>query len=191
MEQKLDLRITKTYRALENAFTELLDEKRFEEITVGELCERAMIRRTTFYKHFADKYEYFSFYVKELRDRFASELPPDMKKNSPTTYIKLMSRNLYRFMRTHDKLVTNITTSNMVSVLFGLLNDMVMRDIMSAINSSAYTPEERGMIASFYAGGLLCTLKWWTANHTKVTEDQFIDAVGKLTDTKFSELRFS
>ena len=191
MEQKLDLRITKTYRALETAFTGLLDEKRFEEITVGELCERAMIRRTTFYKHFADKYEYFTFYVKELRDRFASELPADMKKNSPTTYIKLMSRNLYRFMQSHERLVTNITTSSMGTVLFDLLNDIVTRDIMSAMDPSAYTPEERGMIASFFSGGLLCTLKWWTANHAKVTEEQFVEAVGKLTDTKFSELRFS
>ena len=62
MAEKMDLRIRKTYLALHNAFTELLEEKRFEEFTVNELCDRAMIRRTTFYKHFADKYEYFTFY---------------------------------------------------------------------------------------------------------------------------------
>ena len=61
MEKKLDLRIQKTYQALHNAFTILLEEKNFEEITVNELCDAAMIRRTTFYKHFADKYEYFQF----------------------------------------------------------------------------------------------------------------------------------
>ena len=67
MEQKTDLRILRTYRSLNEAFTGLMEEKRFEDITVGELCERAMIRRTTFYKHFADKYEYFTFYIKEMR----------------------------------------------------------------------------------------------------------------------------
>ena len=51
----MDLRVQKTYRALFGAFTELLEEHRFEDITVAMLCERAMIRRTTFYKHFADK----------------------------------------------------------------------------------------------------------------------------------------
>ena len=59
----MDLRIQKTYMGLHNAFTDLLEEKRFENITVNELCEKAMIRRTTFYKHFADKYEYFTFYM--------------------------------------------------------------------------------------------------------------------------------
>ena len=51
----MDLRVQKTYRALFAAFTELLEEHRFEDVTVAMLCDRAMIRRTTFYKHFADK----------------------------------------------------------------------------------------------------------------------------------------
>ena len=33
MEEKMDLRIRKTYLALHNAFTQLLEEKKFEEFT--------------------------------------------------------------------------------------------------------------------------------------------------------------
>lgn len=62
----MDLRIKKTYRALFDAFTELLEEHRFEGLTVAMLCDRAMIRRTTFYKHFRDKNDYFAFYIDEL-----------------------------------------------------------------------------------------------------------------------------
>ena len=39
----MDLRIKKTYRALFEAFTELLEEHRFEDVTVAMLCDRAMI----------------------------------------------------------------------------------------------------------------------------------------------------
>ena len=49
MEKKMDLRIQKTYLSLPQAYTELLDEEKFEDFTINELCERAMIRRTTFY----------------------------------------------------------------------------------------------------------------------------------------------
>ena len=38
----VDLRIKKTYRALFDAFTELLEEHRFEDLTVAMLCDRAM-----------------------------------------------------------------------------------------------------------------------------------------------------
>ena len=41
----MDLRIKKTYRALFDAFTELLEEHRFEDLTVAMLCDRALIRR--------------------------------------------------------------------------------------------------------------------------------------------------
>ena len=189
MEKKTDLRILKTYRALFDAFTELLDEKRFEEITVGELCDRAMIRRTTFYKHFADKNEYFTYYVKEIRDKLQSKLPPQMKEDSPKEYLALMSRTLYRFMRSHQQLISNITNSNMVDVLFNLLYEMVVKDLMNSMNNSEYSDEERGLIASFFAGGLLCTLRWWITSHENVTEDQFIEATGKLVGTSFSDIR--
>ena len=59
MEKPLDLRIQKTYQSLIGAFLQLLKEKPFETITVHEICDMAMVRRATFYKHFGDKYEFF------------------------------------------------------------------------------------------------------------------------------------
>ena len=45
MEKKKDLRVQKTYRALMAAFEALLAEETFDDITVTELCARALIRR--------------------------------------------------------------------------------------------------------------------------------------------------
>lgn len=63
MEQ-LDLRVQKTYKALVEAFEGLLHEKEFESISVTEICDAAMIRRPTFYKHFLDKYDFITFFIK-------------------------------------------------------------------------------------------------------------------------------
>ena len=190
MTEKTDLRITKTYRALHQAFTELLDQKRFEDITVGELCDRAMIRRTTFYKHFADKYEYFTFYINELRDQFAAQLPADIKNKRDATYIVVMSRELFRFMQEHERLVSHIAGSNLESVLFNLLYEMVRRDLIAEMDPDVYTPETRGLTSAFFSGGLLCTLRYWIDSRHQITEDQFISAVIALMETKFSEIKF-
>ena len=93
MNTTTDLRIQKTYLALHNAFTELLETKRFEEFTVNELCTLSMIRRATFYKHFADKYDYFAFYTKEMMEEFRRELPPFSQK-SVMEYLTYMSKQL-------------------------------------------------------------------------------------------------
>ena len=50
----MDLRVTKTQRAIRAAFLELREKKPLEKITVKELCQRAEIHKSTFYDHYAD-----------------------------------------------------------------------------------------------------------------------------------------
>ena len=48
-EKKKDLRIIKTRKALYNAFEELMKSKPFEQIKVSDICNEALINRSTFY----------------------------------------------------------------------------------------------------------------------------------------------
>lgn len=88
----MDLRIKKTYRALFEAFTELLEEHRFEDVTVAMLCDRAMIRRTTFYKHFRDKNDYFAFYIDELMSACRKSGPMRMARRAPRTCARFATK---------------------------------------------------------------------------------------------------
>jgi len=46
-----------TKKKLAESMEELLLTKRFDEITVQDICEKSDICRTTFYRHFRDKYD--------------------------------------------------------------------------------------------------------------------------------------
>ncbi len=70
MEEKVDLRIVKTRKALFDTFLEFLQQEGFDSITVNALCEKAMVRRATFYKHFADKYDFFAAFVRHISEGF-------------------------------------------------------------------------------------------------------------------------
>ena len=115
MGKKLDLRIQKTYIALEEAFTKLLEEKPFESITTNELCDAAMIRRTTFYKHFTDKYDYFSFFVSNMINRSRNNVSIEILKEDPVKYTELRLKEHISFLKEHKKLVKNLTASNMIT----------------------------------------------------------------------------
>jgi AcrR family transcriptional regulator len=63
--EKLDPRVKRTRGLLQRALTELLSEKRFHNITVQDIAERAEVNRATFYAHFEDKYALLNYSVRE------------------------------------------------------------------------------------------------------------------------------
>lgn len=54
------------------AFLQLLHEKSFEELSVKEIIQKAGFSRSTFYLHFADKYELMEDVRRSLNGRFLS-----------------------------------------------------------------------------------------------------------------------
>lgn len=50
----MDLRIVKTKQQIKQAFLSLREKYTPEKIKVKDICERAMINKTTFYKHYVD-----------------------------------------------------------------------------------------------------------------------------------------
>ena len=61
-----DLRIIRTQRLIKQAFYDLIKEKGFEQITVKDITDRAMISRNTFYLHYSDKYDLLNKQCDEL-----------------------------------------------------------------------------------------------------------------------------
>ena len=181
MEKKLDLRIQKTYQALHNAFTILLEEKNFEEITVNELCDAAMIRRTTFYKHFADKYEYFQFYLTGISETFKSHTTADALAADPLAYSINMLHEMFQFVKSHKKLVDGLRNSNMMSFLYQSLQDLIVSElgnVFSTLQSYPLTPKNELMI-SFYAGGLINVVYWWMNHPDELNEEEISEFLVK------------
>lgn len=71
VEEKLDPRVKRTRALISNAFSEVLHEKGFQNISVQDIAERAGVNRTTFYLHFTDKFDLLDYNIAQL---FRSEL---------------------------------------------------------------------------------------------------------------------
>lgn len=179
----MDLRIKKTYLLLHNAFTQLLEEKRFEDFTVNELCDRAMIRRATFYKHFADKYEYYTFYLREICETFNDQLAPDVEVNEVNAYSLHMCRELLRFVKKHERLVKNALDSSMFPTLLSILLEQIRSDtlhILRRVNGTNNLTElQMEGMAAFFSGGVLSTLFRFLKSGIQINEDQFIEIVSE------------
>ena len=98
--EKLDPRVRRTRRLLQQALTELMAEKSFQTITVQDIAERATVNRVTFYAHFEDKYALLEYAMREMfNQRLRSQLP----QGSPFS-----SENLARLILTVCEFLTQI-----------------------------------------------------------------------------------
>jgi AcrR family transcriptional regulator len=52
-----DLRVRRSQKFLREALIDLIEERGFDSLTVGEIAEHAMVSRATFYRLFQDKYD--------------------------------------------------------------------------------------------------------------------------------------
>lgn len=65
-EEKLDPRVKRTRSLILQAFSTLLAEKKFENISVQDVTDKAEINRATFYKHFVDKYALLDYSINQM-----------------------------------------------------------------------------------------------------------------------------
>jgi AcrR family transcriptional regulator len=77
-EEQTDLRIRRTHKFLQEAMIELITEKGFDAVTVGDIAERAMINRATFYRHYQDKYDLVAAIFEEAANHLVEDMKPLM-----------------------------------------------------------------------------------------------------------------
>ncbi|HET8839974.1 MAG TPA: TetR/AcrR family transcriptional regulator [Ktedonobacteraceae bacterium] len=56
-QQEKNLRLRRTQKLLREALIDLIEERGFDALTVGEITERAMVSRAAFYRNYQDKYD--------------------------------------------------------------------------------------------------------------------------------------
>lgn len=73
LNKKMTLGAKRVLDTFSRIMIEELAEKNFEDVTVGELCEKAMYPRATFYNYFDDKYDLFSYCLSLVLQRINIE----------------------------------------------------------------------------------------------------------------------
>jgi AcrR family transcriptional regulator len=73
-QQANNLRVRRTSKLLREALVELIEERGFEALTIGEITERAMVSRAAFYRNYQDKYDLVEQIFAEAMDALFAAL---------------------------------------------------------------------------------------------------------------------
>src|SRR5258708_21010383 len=88
MKKKSDRRPQRTRRQLSRALIDLITEKRFDDITVQNVIDRADVGRSTFYSHFRDKEDLFQKNWERFLDMLAQHI--DWEKAGQASFIPVV-----------------------------------------------------------------------------------------------------
>jgi AcrR family transcriptional regulator len=170
-----DLRVRRTRKLLWDALMAEMSVRAFEDITVTDICERAMVHRTTFYKHYDDKYalleqgmrQMYSALVAEAEHAPPSAYSPD---NPPPYFVRLFEhvaerQQFYRLMLCGEG----------IGRFQKLVKDYIAE--VAETKLQALMPHQPSafplaMHVQFFAGAVLSLLAWWLENKMPLSSRQ-------------------
>ena len=189
MEKELDLRIQKTYLALTKSLYEMMKEMAFEDIRVVDICDRAMVRKSTFYKHFADKTELLAFMVRRLKDKFDENIYLDKNDISPVEYFVSFMEQIFAFLNNNDELVNSVIKSSSLPIVINVLSEQAIPDVRAKLKEdkkNGYNMiAEPNFLASFFVGGIMEIVRDWLINDKKENEAAIKEQIANLIDVTY------
>lgn len=160
-EKKIDRRSNRTRRQLSSALVELVKEKRFDDITVQNVIDRADVGRSTFYSHFRDKEDLFQKDWERFLDGFAQHI--DWEKAGRGSFVPVVY--LFQHLQDFQPFYKGLVRSQKVDAVFKSGMDHLSQKIENAITTRLKgkpTPSiPISVLANYLAGELFSLLKWW------------------------------
>lgn len=176
MMKKRDLRVQKTYMSLTDAMLRLLRKKKFEEITINELCDEAMIRRATFYKHFGDKYEFIQFMIEEMRIQFLSEFEQRAQNAKEEDYFEILVSYVIDFLLSYEDIIHSLESSSLLSLLLNIrMNDSsgaVEQEIADLLTKYFKTGADPIFATQYLLGGIIPSILWWLPKRDEIPREE-------------------
>jgi AcrR family transcriptional regulator len=166
--EQADLRVRRTHKLLWEALMAELSERAFEEITVTDICERAMVHRTTFYKHYEDKYALLEQGMRQMYDALVAEgehLPPSaFSVDDPPPYFI----RLFEHVAHHQHFYKLMLCGEGIGRFQKLVKEYVAE--VASAKMHEWTPAHQhfafplAMQVQCFAGAVLSLLAWWLEN---------------------------
>ena len=159
-----DLRVQRTKKALITTFSDLLETKSFENITIQDLCEKANVRRSTFYRHFNDKYDLLNHIVGTLIEYFRTLHLPEIDPKDPRQFFNKFMKDILFFISDNKTMVKSVISINIYSEVYQILYNQIYVVVKRQIEFDKQIGQfyiDEFIYGEFLTGGILSVILNW------------------------------
>ncbi|WP_221568774.1 TetR/AcrR family transcriptional regulator [Alkalihalobacillus sp. TS-13] len=187
MSKKVDLRVKRTRKMINEAFLKLIQKKRFDSVTIQDIADEALINRATFYLHYEDKHDLLNTMSNTIIQELTDEL-------NPVQHIQEQEVQLERLQTTIEKVYGSVEKNlSFFEVMFGVhgihnfrtnLEEVIREHFSQKFADLGVRPEDyqipKDLISHFIGAAFVGVVHWWLKQDTKPSSKEMAQQLSKI-----------
>ncbi|MGI6221477.1 MAG: TetR/AcrR family transcriptional regulator [Coriobacteriales bacterium] len=170
-ERPDDLRVTKTIRSIHTAFEQMMCEMDYRQITVKELCERALVNKKTFYRY----YETMDFLLAEFQETMMADYLARVEDLRVPDDLDRITHEFFAFAGERGEVFERITCAGPHESL----QRQMTEDVLERHDGAAVDDPERSLLMAFVAESTLAVYRQWVADGKRVPLEKAADLAAR------------
>ncbi|WP_430609877.1 TetR/AcrR family transcriptional regulator [Enterococcus sp. DIV0876] len=185
--KKTDLRVQRTNKLIVEAFIHLVEKKGYEQVTVQDIADEAMINRATFYAHYKDKQDLYERIFDLALDSFTEILSlEDLVQGNRIKLkkVEVTMTNIFKHIHENRQFYLTILDGAAIEIIrrkLGVLLTVRYDKIFSSLRITESDIEvPLDFIIEYITSIFVGTLHWWLTAETTMAPNQLAKLVIKL-----------
>ena len=180
---KQDLRVIKSRSAIENAFINLVEIKGFQNITITEIAEKAMVNRNTIYLNYGSKEDILESIIRSSVEKYFGQIDAEYFRSIGVNRRKIdgLYQNLFKVVDENIELYRILLTDQSSTGYLQTELIKLRKDLLELIKPS----DQNKIKVAFLMNGILGAL----SNYIKYATGTAEENIKVLTDLTISNLR--
>lgn len=159
-----NVRVRRTRKLLRDALIELIEERGFDRLTVGEITERAMVSRAAFYRNYNDKFHLVEQIVDDAMDELLCSMTgSDSDTRPPAERWVCFFEHVEQYHRFYGALLGKKGSTWFASKMRSSLSEMAKDHLPAPPPASRRTPDSApdGLAATVLGSLFTQSITWW------------------------------
>ncbi len=188
--QKENLRVRRTQKLLREALIDLIEERGFDALTVGEITERAMVSRAAFYRNYEDKYALVEQIFAEAMSSLHNAVGEMGREHPPQVWVKFFE-HIAEYERLYRALLGRKGSSWFVLKMRASMTDLIKEHGRVLDQRGALThpvdPFSDDFVPDLVSTMFVEAITWWLEHNRPYTPKEIATRCALLVSAFFKE----
>ena len=175
-----DARILKTKKNTRKALITLLKTKRFDDISVKDICNEANVSRGTFYLHYKDKYDLVHQYQQEIIKTGSKKVHEFLNSDRHLFFYHMLN-----FWNNEAELLLLLISKNGSTEIQNQVKSMLQinaeKNILPSVKTINLSEREQHYFVIFLSNAIFGIIQEWVDNGKPETTEELSTIINKIT----------